>query len=176
MESNNTIKWLEGLRFVQAMKNRTYHEGIKCSPYGALFVVPVELGIANSVLPRNLTINMTTEEDLEKVLYIDKCTGDIAEEDTDHEPTLDLELQGNVNKSETGTYVTMEVETEVRNEKIDPEAISKNPEGTTATISRAEKVKVFGEAAREGLEEQAKKMKATSSKCPQKLLSDKMLE
>jgi len=60
--------------------------------------------------------------------------------------------------------------------KIDPEAISKNPEGTTATISRAEKVKVFGEAAREGLEEQAKKMKATSSKCPQKLLSDKMLE
>jgi len=120
MESNNTIKWLEGLRFVQAMKNRTYHEGIKCSPYEALFVVPVELGIANSVLPRNLTINMTTEEDLEKVLYIDKCTGDIAEEDIDHEPTLDLELQGNVNKSETGTYVTMEVETEVRNEKNRP--------------------------------------------------------
>ena len=51
MESKNTIKWLEGLRFLQAMKNRTYLEGIKCSPYETMFGVPVELGIANSVLP-----------------------------------------------------------------------------------------------------------------------------
>ena len=58
----------------------------------------------------------------------------------------------------------MEVETEVQNNKIDPEAISKPPDGTTANISRAQKMKVFREAAREGLEEQAKKMKATSSK------------
>ena len=47
---------------------------------------------------------------------------------------------------------------------IYPEAISKTPDRTTATISRAQKVKVFREAAREGLEEQAKEMKATSSK------------
>jgi len=52
--------------------------------------------------------------------------------------------------------------------KIDPEAFSKTPDGTTATTSRAQKVKVFREAAREGLEEQAKKMKATSSKKFQK--------
>ena len=51
----------------------------------------------------------------------------------------------------------MEVETEVQNEKIDPEVISKTPDGTAATISRAQKVKVFGEAAREGLEEQQRK-------------------
>ena len=63
----------------------------------------------------------------------------------------------------------MEVETEDKIQKIDPEAISKTPDGTTATISRDQKVKVFGEAAREGLEEQAKKMKATSSKKFQKL-------
>jgi len=79
-----------------------------------------------------------------------------------------LELQGNDNTSETETYVRMEVETEVQNEKFDPEAISKTPDGTTATISRAQKVKVFRQAAREGLEEQAKKMKATSSKKFQK--------
>ena len=36
------------------------------------------------------------------------------------------------------------------------------------TISRAQKVKVFREAAREGLEDQAKKMEATSSKKFQK--------
>jgi len=62
----------------------------------------------------------------------------------------------------------MKVETKVQNKKIDPEAISETPDGTTATISRAQKVKVFGEAAREGLEEQAKKMKSTSSKKFQK--------
>jgi hypothetical protein len=62
----------------------------------------------------------------------------------------------------------MEAKTEVQNKKIDPEAISKTPDGTTATISRAQKVKVFREAAREGLEGQAKKMKATSSKKFQK--------
>ena len=33
----------------------------------------------------------------------------------------------------------MEVETEVQNQKIDPEAISKTPDGTTAAISRAQK-------------------------------------
>jgi len=32
---------------------------------------------------------MTTEEDLEKVININnECTGDIEDEDTDHEPTL----------------------------------------------------------------------------------------
>ena len=62
----------------------------------------------------------------------------------------------------------MEVKTEVQNEKMDPEAFYKTPDRTTATISRAQKVKVFREAAREGLKEQAKKMKATSSKRFQK--------
>jgi len=82
---------------------------------------------------------------------------------TDHEQTLDLELQGNDNTSETETYVTMELETEVQIKKIDPEAIYKTPDGTSATVSRAQKVKVFREAATEGPEEQAKEMKATSS-------------
>jgi len=64
-----------------------------------------------------------------------------------------LQLQGNDNASETETYVTVEVETEVQNQKTDPETISKTPDGTTATVSRAQKVKVFREAAKEGLEE-----------------------
>ena len=51
MGANNTTKWSEGLQFVKAMKNTAYHEGIKCSPYEAMFDVPVKLGIANSVLP-----------------------------------------------------------------------------------------------------------------------------
>jgi len=84
--------------------------------------------------------------------------------------------QGNDNTSETENYVTMEVETEVQNQKIYPEAISKTPDRTTASIKGAQKVKVFREAAREGLEEQAKKMNATSYKKFQKPTLNKMLE
>ena len=69
----------------------------------------------------------------------------------------------------------MEVETEVQNEKMEPEAFSKTPDGTIATISRAQKVKVFREAAREGLEEQAKKWKQLPLKGYKNLLSHKML-
>jgi hypothetical protein len=73
------------------MKNRAYHEIIKYSSFEAMFGVPMKLRIANSVLPRNVTINMITEKELEKVININnECTGDIEDEDTDHEPTLDL--------------------------------------------------------------------------------------
>jgi hypothetical protein len=86
--------------------------------------VPMKQGIADSVLPRNVTVKMTTEEDLEKVININnECTVDIEDKDTDHEQTLDLELQGNDNTSETETNVTMEVETEVQNEKNRPRSI-----------------------------------------------------
>ena len=32
LQSNSTTHWGDGLRFIQLMKNRAYHEGIKCSP------------------------------------------------------------------------------------------------------------------------------------------------
>ena len=38
LQSNSTTHWGDGLRFVQIMKNRAYHEGIKCSPYEAMSV------------------------------------------------------------------------------------------------------------------------------------------
>jgi len=37
MRDNNTSKWSEGLRFIQLMKNRAYHKGIKRLPYEALY-------------------------------------------------------------------------------------------------------------------------------------------
>jgi len=52
---------------------------------------------------------------------------------------LDLELQGNDNTSETETYVTIQVETEVQNEEMDPEAISETPDGTTAISAELKK-------------------------------------
>uniref|UniRef100_A0A8D9F0Q7 KRAB-A domain-containing protein 2 n=1 Tax=Cacopsylla melanoneura TaxID=428564 RepID=A0A8D9F0Q7_9HEMI len=68
METNKTSKWSEGLKFVQAMKNRAYHDGIKSSPYEIMFGVPMRMGLATSVLPRDAVKTMNSEEDLETVL------------------------------------------------------------------------------------------------------------
>lgn len=74
------------------MKHEAYHEGIKCWYYEATFGIPMKLVISNSVLSRNLTINMNTDEDLEKVININnECIGNIENEDNDLEPTIDLE-------------------------------------------------------------------------------------
>jgi transposase InsO family protein len=82
METNNKTKWSEGLQFVRAMKNRAYHEGIKCAPYEALFGVSVKLGIASSFVPRNLISNITTEEELKKVININnERTSDIEDDE-----------------------------------------------------------------------------------------------
>ena len=41
LHSNSTTHWADGLRFIQVMKNRSYHEGFKCSPYEAMFRQPM---------------------------------------------------------------------------------------------------------------------------------------
>ena len=33
LQSNSTTHWVDGLRFIQVMKNRAYHDSIKYSPY-----------------------------------------------------------------------------------------------------------------------------------------------
>ena len=39
LQSNSATHWGDGLQFIQVMKNRAFHEGMKCSPYGAMFIV-----------------------------------------------------------------------------------------------------------------------------------------
>jgi hypothetical protein len=53
------------LPFVQFAKNTTYHEGIRQSPYEALFGVKPKRGIASSSLPRGQIANIETEEQVE---------------------------------------------------------------------------------------------------------------
>ncbi|CAK1589526.1 unnamed protein product [Parnassius mnemosyne] len=65
MQDNNNSHWSEGLRFVQLMKNRAFHAGIKQSLYEALFGCKVKVGLQ---LPNDFTQNVETEEDLEKII------------------------------------------------------------------------------------------------------------
>ncbi|XP_077280689.1 KRAB-A domain-containing protein 2-like isoform X1 [Temnothorax americanus] len=52
MLDNNTKQWSEGLRFIQSKKNRSLHEGIKKSPYEAMFGMKQRIGLADSSLER----------------------------------------------------------------------------------------------------------------------------
>ncbi|GFV25840.1 uncharacterized protein TNCV_3868081 [Trichonephila clavipes] len=48
-------------------KNTTYHEGIRQSPYEAIFGVKAKRGIASSFLPSKQIANIKTEEHLEEM-------------------------------------------------------------------------------------------------------------
>ena len=51
-------KVADGLRFVQVMKNKAYHRGIKCSPYEAMFGQPMRVGLKSSNLPDDAMMRM----------------------------------------------------------------------------------------------------------------------
>ena len=61
--------WGDGLQFIQVMKNRAYHEGIKCSPYEAMFGRPTKVGLKTSNLPDDAIDDIFTEEVLEKIIF-----------------------------------------------------------------------------------------------------------
>lgn len=64
MQEQNTSQWSQGLRFIQLMKNRAYHSGIKTTPYEALFGCKIKIGLNTSNLPKEIIENIETEEDL----------------------------------------------------------------------------------------------------------------
>lgn len=86
METNATAKWSEGLRFVQAMKNRVYHQGIRCSPYEAMFGAPMKMGLTSMAALRGVLKDLATEEDLARALNIDDDDDETGSDD-DEEPT-----------------------------------------------------------------------------------------
>lgn len=72
MKDNVSKKWSEGLRYVQFMKNRAYHSGIKQSPYKALFGIEPKVGLSNSSLPQDIINDIQDEDDLRKVIEDDR--------------------------------------------------------------------------------------------------------
>ncbi|XP_050056267.1 uncharacterized protein LOC126549911 [Aphis gossypii] len=68
MEDNDTTKWSEALPFVQFTKNTTYHQGIKQTPYKAMFSTKAQRGLLTSSLPREQIEKLATEEELKQVL------------------------------------------------------------------------------------------------------------
>ena len=51
------------------MKNRAYHDGIKCTPNEAMFGQPMKVRLKTSNLPYDATDDISAEEELEKIIY-----------------------------------------------------------------------------------------------------------
>ncbi|XP_025198890.1 KRAB-A domain-containing protein 2-like, partial [Melanaphis sacchari] len=68
MYENNTNRWADGLYFVQFTKNTAYHEGIKQSPYEAMFGTKAKMGLFSSSLPRDKLHELESEEHLENII------------------------------------------------------------------------------------------------------------
>ncbi|XP_039312990.1 KRAB-A domain-containing protein 2-like [Solenopsis invicta] len=78
LKDNNTTKWLNGFKFVQFMKNRALHFGIKQSPYKAMFGIEPRVGLTTSSLPSDMITNIHDENDLQNI---------IEQMNTEHEET-----------------------------------------------------------------------------------------
>lgn len=68
MDTKKTTKWSDELKFVQIMKNRSYHKGIKQTPYEALFGSKMKLGLRTSNFPEETISSLQCEEELEEII------------------------------------------------------------------------------------------------------------
>lgn len=68
MKDNTTTHWAKGLRFVQFMKNRALHSGIKQSPYKAMFGIEPRVGLTSTMLPPHLIKQLKDEDDLHEIV------------------------------------------------------------------------------------------------------------
>jgi hypothetical protein len=87
-------KWADGLRFVQAKKNRSYHCGIKQSPYEAMFGLPQRIGLKDSDLPQEILETLSTEEELKNVIKHVQIGGN---QNRIYNMEVDMELLGTEN-------------------------------------------------------------------------------
>ncbi|XP_055932896.1 KRAB-A domain-containing protein 2-like [Argiope bruennichi] len=67
MKDNKTIKWSYSLRFVQFMKNKVLHSGIKQSPFKAMFEIEPRVGMTTSILPSDIIKTIEDENELQKI-------------------------------------------------------------------------------------------------------------
>lgn len=68
MKDHNLKNWSYGLKFVQLIKNITFHSGIKKTPYEAMFGRPPQFALAMSSIPTDALTDVESEEDLEDVI------------------------------------------------------------------------------------------------------------
>jgi hypothetical protein len=90
MKDNHSTNWSNGLRYVQFMKNRSLHTGIKQSLYKVMFGIESRVGLTTSVLPSAVIKNIHDEDELQKVIkQVNAKEQNETEDEEDAEETVD---------------------------------------------------------------------------------------
>ncbi|KAK4311197.1 hypothetical protein Pmani_017289 [Petrolisthes manimaculis] len=76
MSDNNSQDWTVSIKFVQQMKNASYHTGIKRTPYTAMFGTAPKVGLTSSSIPVEVIERLETEDDLCKALTVPPNSAD----------------------------------------------------------------------------------------------------
>jgi len=72
VQDRKCFHWSEGLRFIQLMKNKTYHSDIKRTPHEALFGTKIKVGLSENMLSDNAALIIDSEEDLREIIQKSK--------------------------------------------------------------------------------------------------------
>lgn len=108
------------------MKNRAYHDGIKCSPYEAMFGQPMKCGLKTSNLPDDVIEDISTEEELEALI--------LSAQPTNH----DDDYQEDTASTAAGTQVVSDVPADTPDFSIETAAldVSANSTGAPAAFEQ----------------------------------------
>lgn len=68
MQDNQSTSWSNGLKFIQFMKNRAFHSGIKRSPYEAMFGCAARVGLSTTAIPKEALNSLVDEDQLQNTL------------------------------------------------------------------------------------------------------------
>ncbi|XP_060848294.1 KRAB-A domain-containing protein 2-like isoform X2 [Rhopalosiphum padi] len=174
MQDEKNRHWSEGLRFIQLMKNRAYHSGIKMSPYEALFGCKIKIGLNTSNLPHDVISTIENEEQLAELIteQSQKVENEVSA-DTEH---ITEQPQNIENEVSADTEHITEQPQNIENEVTETEKITEQPQNienealhteqqlaTTIKLNN-ENANIMRTRAKENLENQAKKMMAWSDK------------
>lgn len=102
MSDNQCQNWAKGLRIIQSTKNRSFHTGIKRTPYEAMFGSPQKNGLLDTCLDTSVINTIKTEEQLEEHLKLIKESLE----------TNTINEEPNATTTESELETEMEIETE----------------------------------------------------------------
>ncbi|CAG9577527.1 unnamed protein product [Danaus chrysippus] len=178
MQDNNTTNWSNGIRFVQFMKNRALHSGIKQSPYKAMFGIEPRIGLMTSTLPRDVIEDIRDEDDLENALNKINMTDSTDTAETEPVASCSGEHQiitgGKQKAAESSSKTSEESPVEVEASQYDIEAgastaeepliIPPNDKDIEVITNVNQQIMTSREAAHQNLKKQAIRMTLASDK------------
>ena len=136
------------------MKNRAYHEGIKCSPYEAIFGQPMKVGLKTSNFPDDAIDDIFAEEELEKII-----SGQDGDEQNDptEDPTVEENDLPDITNDEGSTLEFQEAACE--EDVPSTEMVAEIPRFPSICAQRKNKITEKRKIVKSNLQTQAFKMK-----------------